>query len=177
MTVRPRIQRAFLTWLEEARARLRVPLHVERRTDRRMTVHFDGLSRSIEATLSRQGLSVSVLKGDTWWDWVYDDDVVPVRVRGGQVCDSCSGNERMIYPHRVALWCDHLFEPFLEWINTTLAVIWAVSLGRSSGCRWATLIPYGRTIEFAEQGLDENYLIVLCATGPVSVPTVDAACL
>jgi hypothetical protein len=55
------------------------------------------------------------------WDFLLDMDTEPRRVPGGYVCDLCPSEPRPVFPNRPALWTDHLFEPFLEWVNESLA--------------------------------------------------------
>lgn len=45
----------------------------------------------------------------------------PKRAPGCFVCGLCQACQRALVQTRQALWADHLFEPFLCWVNDTLA--------------------------------------------------------
>ncbi len=49
---------------------------------------------------------------------------------------------RKVYPTRETLWCDHMFEPFLKWVNEKLAPArWLqLSCTGDRGASWAKLI-------------------------------------
>ena len=62
MTVRPRIQRCFVGWLETARPRLSVQPRVIKRSDHLLRMTFDGITPAIRANLSRYDI-------DVWVEW------------------------------------------------------------------------------------------------------------
>ncbi|MFC7478460.1 hypothetical protein ACFQS7_29340 [Dankookia sp. GCM10030260] len=121
MAVRPRIQRCFVAWLEEARPRLAAQPRILRRDDLRLRMSFAGLTPVIGATLSRYDIDVCVEWREVLWDFVYSEYVAVRGRRGAYVCAACAPEARAFYPSREALWQGHLFEPFLKWVNGTLA--------------------------------------------------------
>jgi hypothetical protein len=77
-----------------------------------------------------------------FWDFLLDPDSEPKRVPGGYVCDLGPPESRSVFPNRPALWTDHLFEPFLEWVNETLAKAkWLALYGSPDYATWARLLP------------------------------------
>jgi hypothetical protein len=69
--------------------------------------------------------------------------VLPQRGENGYVCGHCEAEARKTFPNLEALWRDHLFEPFLEWVNKKLATAEAVGFygSLSSGWTHAELLP------------------------------------
>ena len=144
MTVRPRIQRCFVGWLETARPRLSIQPRVTRRCDRLLQMAFDGLTPAIGANLSRYDIDVWVEWHGVCWDFVFNEYIQVAGQRGAYVCGACLPEARTIYASREALWRDHLFEAFLAWINDILAPASALALYRSElGSTWGTLVRDG----------------------------------
>jgi hypothetical protein len=108
---RPRIQRAFLRWFQENRRRFNVRIELSQITD-------------------WQGES---------WDMLISLDAIPEASPAGYRCTLCE-NAHRTWPTREALWRDHLFEPFLEWANQSLAAATWLRLYRTreGGSSWAT---------------------------------------
>ena len=66
--VRPRIQRAFFSWLIQNRHRLAFDLLIEGRTDHFINFSFIGVNRAISAALTTYEINVSVEWNDECWD-------------------------------------------------------------------------------------------------------------
>ena len=144
MTVRPRIQRCFIGWLETARPRLSIQPRVTRRSDCLLQMAFDGLPPAIGAHLSRFEIDVWVEWDGVGWDLVFNEYIQVAGRRGAYVCEACPPEARTTYASREALWRDHLFEAFLTWINNTLAPASALALYRSDlGSTWVKLLRDG----------------------------------
>lgn len=131
-SVRPRIQRAFLDWLRANRRRFVVAPRIETRTDRWIRITFDGITPIIAVYVGRDGVGVDVEHGGEWFDTLTDLDVALRHRRDGYFCAMCDTAEREYFPTRQALWIDHLFEPFLGWVNDKLAP-----------ARWLRLVTIG----------------------------------
>lgn len=117
---RRRIQRAFLTWLHENRARfLTAPPRVVKRTDQSVDLSLPGLNPVMGISLGRP-LVVTVEWQGWFWDLLGDFDVSLHRVPGGYQNWWGPPESERIYPSREALWIACQFEPFLEWVNTVL---------------------------------------------------------
>lgn len=118
-SIRPRLQRAFFDWFRENRRRFAVAPHIDARTDRWIRITFDGITPIIATYVGRDGVSVDVERGGEWFDTLADLDVAMRRGRDGYFCKMCETAEREYFSTREALWIEHLFEPFLGWINVT----------------------------------------------------------
>lgn len=137
--VRPRIQRAFFRWLAENRQRFFVPIQITKRTDRRIEISFVGLNPVVSVLLTNE-IGVSVIWGNEFWDYLSCFEVNPLHVENGYICTFCVSEIHEIFPDREALWCDHLFEPFLEWVNSTLVPASHIGLyGTLNSCTYAEL--------------------------------------
>jgi hypothetical protein len=122
----PAIELSLLEWLKDAqstattRGRRGVePGHIE--------FSFEGINSALGTVLifdetdAFVELDVFVDYEGQNWDLILELQCEPVGVAGGYVCDMCEPEDRNVFPTREALWRDHLFEPFLEWINEKLA--------------------------------------------------------
>lgn len=137
---RPRIQRHFLDWLKTNQSRLAIPLSLQSRTDRQMTFSLVGLTPAIEVTLTDE-IGIHVIREKEWWDALLFFEAWPVKKEAGFICQYCEPEFIVPYPSREALWTDHMFEPFLDWVNETLAKMRWLSLSQTEdgGGRWADL--------------------------------------
>ena len=117
---RPRIQRAFVLWFRENRARFKVPVRLTTVTHAGIMLNFPSHTECLCVLLSRGDLSVHVKWQGVAWDMLISLDAWPEPVNGGYRCSLCLG-EIEIWPTREAIWIDHLFEAFLSWVNECLA--------------------------------------------------------
>ena len=140
MAVRPRIQRAFLAWLEEARPRLKRQIVIGRRTDRVLEFTFDVGAPFLYGWLSRCEISIAVDNEGICWDLLADFDAYPQRAFGGVICRLCPTDNQRVFASREELWCDHLFEPLLVWVNEELAPSRAIAFFGGGGGTWARLV-------------------------------------
>lgn len=135
------IQRAFLTWLEENRPRFAIEIKLGRRTDDVQEFAFVGINSAISGVLTTWEIEVFASHEDECWDFLLDVDAEPKRVPGGYVCDLCPPESRPVFPNRPALWTTELFEPFLEWVNDSLAKAkWLALYGNPDYATWARLL-------------------------------------
>lgn len=119
--VRPQIQRTFLRWFKTSRTRFAVPPLIVRRTDRRLTLAFAGITPLISAFLSSENINVVVEIDRTSMDTLFDSDLFLKRDQHGYFCALCNWQSRENHPSRESLWIEHVFEPFLRWVNDALA--------------------------------------------------------
>ena len=163
-------QRAFLTWLEEARSKIQVPIRVEKQTRGDVEFSFGGIPTILRGRTSfrryamppnrrRRVPAQKVSFGEmyiwvTWqhetWDLLRDWDAFPLKTENGYVCDQCPVENRQTFPDLDAIWKDHLFEPLLQWINEDLASACAIGiyqLRHDDGARWAKLLRQGNDRE------------------------------
>jgi len=121
-------------------SRLSVPLAFESRTDRVMTFSFAGLTRALEVTLTHE-IGIHAMHGSEWWDALIFFEASPMKKPEGYICEDCLPEHAVLYPSRKDLWVDHMFEPFLVWVNETLSGMHWLSLSQTDcgGGRWADL--------------------------------------
>jgi hypothetical protein len=76
------------------------------------------------------------------WDYLDCFDFCPKAVLGGYVCHMCYPEAQKLYPSCEALWRDHTFEPFLEWVNGKLVKAKWIGLYATEdrGCTWGKLL-------------------------------------
>jgi hypothetical protein len=139
------IQRVFLRWLNENRTSFNVTFRLGKITSECVELHFNNYPGCLSACLSRVGLGVYVEWEGQPWDALIDYDAYMHQVSGGYKCDLCvheNGESAELFPTREALWLDHLFLPFLKWVNETLVYAhWLrISCINDRGCTWAKLI-------------------------------------
>ncbi len=121
---RPRraLHRAFARWLELNLHRFAIPLRFTKRTDEVWNFAFVGVTEVLSGWINTYEITVAAEWDGAAWDLIFDVDASPVRVSDGFVCRICCSDKRVVFPSREALWADHLFEPFIDWVNGTLAV-------------------------------------------------------
>lgn len=140
MTIRSRIQRAFFTWLDEARPRLKQNISILLRTDRHVEFAFPSATDALRGSLNRSGLVVAVEYEATCWDLLVAYDAVPKKVADGHICKLCLPDSQTVFASREDLWRDHLFDPLLRWINEELATATGLALFEGKGYTRAGLV-------------------------------------
>lgn len=102
---------------------------------------FSGLNPEvIYAAIRPEGIMVVVEQSGKFYDALFDLDIEVKRTTKGYTCQSCDVEDQVIFPTREDLWRDHLFEPFLAWVNEKLAVARGIRIAINNGCTWAKLI-------------------------------------
>jgi hypothetical protein len=86
----------------------------------------------------------------------------------------CYPEAQKLYPSREALWRDHTFEPFLEWVNDKLVKAKWIGLyaTENKGCTWGKLL----SLTFRGTGRRTMGKALLCRCGRmrwVSLEAVD----
>jgi hypothetical protein len=139
---RRKIQRAFLSWLEDNRGRLALDITLGKRTDTVQEFTFAGINPAISGALTTWEIEVWAIRDDHRWDLLLNLEAEPKRVPGGFVCDLCTLDARRVFLDRPALWTDHLFEGLLVWVNDNLArAKWLALFGSPEQASWARLLP------------------------------------
>jgi hypothetical protein len=122
-----RFCRALVDWLSDAEPRLALALRVDKQDSESIEVSFVGINTAVGAIIKYGEtdafveLEVFVDWEGSNWDLILNLDCEPVCRADGYVCSMCLPEDQKMFPGREALWRDHLFEPFLEWINEKLA--------------------------------------------------------
>lgn len=140
---RPRIQRAFVCWFRENRGRFKTSVRVAKISARLVELHFPGHPACLSACLSPDELNVYVTWQGECWDLLCSLEASPFHTAEGWKCRQCvfeHGDSGRLFPSRESLWQDHLFEPFLRWVNEKLAPARWLRVSRTQGATWAELI-------------------------------------
>ena len=142
MKARAGIQREWLRWLSENRQRFAVPIRITRRTDRGIEMAFVGANPILSAILTRWEINIAVEWQGECWDLVESHEAYARSSTSGYFCFLCIPEARVFYPSREALWREHLFETFLEWVNDRLLKArWIGIYGsRELGVTWVKLL-------------------------------------
>ena len=139
MKPRPKLQRVFVHWLAENRRHFRVPVHIESITYRGIRLRFEAPFACLTASLRGSDFSVIAEVDGEYWDMLLSLDAFPIRANGRYKCSLCE-EPCQLWPSRRALWIDHLFEPFLKWVNERLGYASGVDIGKTTGgSTWAEL--------------------------------------
>jgi hypothetical protein len=130
-----------MEWVSLQGERLHSPLQVTECRDRYMRWRFARLTPVIEVVLTTWQLSVVVNWQGGCWDCLVDFEAMPRSTPAGYACLLCPSTHPQSWSSREALWRDHVFEPFLAWVNTELSSARWLGLYQSeeSGFRWAVL--------------------------------------
>jgi hypothetical protein len=119
----------FLKWLDEPEACLSIPVREEPYIGERIGLVFQGINAEIDGFVTCRELTVSVNREGQDWETLLSLDIdARRRRRGGFICSICDPKDRIVFPTLGALWRDHLFEPFLVWVNQELAVAEEIGL-------------------------------------------------
>jgi hypothetical protein len=110
-----------MRWYRVNKNRFLVPLSFQERSDQFLNWHFLGIDRVVTGFLGRHEITVPVEWGGECWDLLVSLDVMPTKQGQNHICGFCLPEHQIPYPDRASLWKDHLFEPFLTWVNNTLA--------------------------------------------------------
>lgn len=146
---RSRIHRCFIEWLETARPRLAIQPRLTARKNGVLAFSFDGITEAINAGLSIGSLNICVYWNDDFWDYLYSEDISVGRRHGLYECLLCQPEQRTPYATREALWVEHVFEFFAEWINERLDPATHLAIYGIGGIRDARLVsdttPFSRS--------------------------------
>jgi hypothetical protein len=134
--------RAFFQWLNANQSRfLTPPFQRIKRTDRLFTFTMPGLNPLLSFGLSTWEIGVHVEYQGVWWDTLIYFESNPKAVADGYLCTLCDAEFQKIYPSREALWIEHDFEPFLDWVNKELtSTRWLALDGALNEATWAKLV-------------------------------------
>jgi len=115
------LHNSFFQWYAVNENRFAIKLHMLKHTGRCLEIGFGGINPILTAHLVKNEIAVIVESQGTYWDMILDLDARPKHVPGGYMCGYCLEEYRRTFPSLEALWYDHLFEPFLQWVNDDLA--------------------------------------------------------
>lgn len=125
---RRRFHEVFFQWYAAHEEKFAIKLELLKRTDRGLDIGFCKIDRIVTAVFTDSEIAINVDWQDTFWDVIQWFEAPPKKVPGGYVCDLCPQDDRPVFSSREDLWNDHIFEPFLAWVNDDLATAEAISL-------------------------------------------------
>ena len=135
------IHLCFLNWIGSSKSRLQIQIEPRDCRRRFLEFGFKGITPALKALLDDENLLVSVDRRGECWDLIYASEISVRRHDGMYECGECTPDQRTRYDTPEALWIDHLFEPFLQWINEELSQAASLALYGSDGFRDARLVP------------------------------------
>lgn len=137
-------QKAFADWLDVNQPRFALAVKLKMGKSGSVSVELSNQPACLRIHANRINLGVWVHWDAITWDALLDLDVLAVRTRQGYRCRLCE-EAVQFWPDLELLWADHLFEPFLQWINASYAKAQAITLlGNAATCTTAQLYRYGQ---------------------------------
>ena len=99
----------------------------------------------VSASLRANELTVKAEMDGINYDYLLSIDLSPTHSQQGYVCELCEPVDRKIYRTRTEFLRQHMFEPFLEWVNGVLVLARWIALYsiNGTGTTWAKLINDG----------------------------------
>jgi hypothetical protein len=136
---RPHFQRAFVEWLKFNASRFLVSVRISCVNSQGVALCFPDHPPYLAVWLDQAGLNVSVEWQGECKDLLLSLDAVPQFEHGIYRCSLCVDADQS-WPTLAALWCDHLYEPFLSWVNGELATARKLRIYEiEGGSTWAEL--------------------------------------
>ena len=136
---RPRIHRALVRWLKKNSTRFEVPLHMTK-IKGNFRFCFENYPDWLFVQIFRNDLAVSVEWRGRWFDALLWQHSFPIVIRGGYSPEMWDRNDpRPVFPSLEVMWQEYLFEPFLRWVNNTLAPARGLQILRTEGFIMARL--------------------------------------
>ena len=156
---RRRIQRAFYLWLMASYGKFAIPVTVSRRRDLFLECRLAGITSALKITLTSYDLVVAAEINGECWDLLACFEADPKKIQERYECSLCDPETRSTHLSREAIWRDGIFEPFLNWVNDTLAKCeWlAFYQNKPSGSSWAKI---GMAPDKMESEFDCLYSVV-----------------
>jgi hypothetical protein len=139
------IQHSFFRWYRKNRTRFLIPFRISKISADYVKMYFQNYPDCLSVSLSRNAIGVYVEWQGEPWDELIDYDASPFPTSGGYKCKQCvyeNGDSATLFSSREEMWLDHVFNPFLNWVNTVLAPArWLrISSVGDGGATWAKVI-------------------------------------
>ena len=138
----PKFQRAFFRWFESNKSRFSIPVRLKLFKGAKVKIEFKNHPECLRITANESNLGVRVYWNGEPWDGLLELDVSPVKTRDGDgfSCRLCLDQEKK-WSSLEELWADHLFEPFLRWVNKDFANAKSLRLfGGHKSTTWGQLM-------------------------------------
>ena len=158
------LQGAFITWHATNKDRFLIPVSVKMRHDRSLTILLHGVNPIIKISLDDRDLVAATELQGRCIDLLFSFESCPTKLAGGRYCcELCTDEPQRVFESLEDLWIDHLFEPFLEWVNETLVPSPWLSLNDVGGATYAKLLQENPTTELVQT--DDSFSIVVPVMG------------
>ncbi len=184
MKFRKRVFRSFQAWYSTNQANFRRKLSVIERSESRLVLAVDGIPKQVMTILfeicygKSRSLNVAAnfhLNGECldsagWFD------AAPLRVAEGYRCSLCEDrSSSTVYPSIEALWVEHVFVPWMIWINEALTSLSRIDFCQKpdGGTSWVNFIQ-DEAIRKADEAI-ASFSIQGTATLKGSVGNVDVS--
>lgn len=141
----PKFQRAFFRWFEINHSRFSIPVRLKPLKGAMVKIEFKNHPECLTITANESNLGVWIYWDGEPWDGLLELDVSPVKTRDGDgfCCRLCLDHAKK-WSTLEELWVDHLFEPFLKWVNKDFANAKSLRLfGGYKSTTWGQLISDG----------------------------------
>jgi hypothetical protein len=145
----PKFQRALFRWFEANHTRFSIHVSLKSLKGSKMQIEFANHPECLRITADASNLGVWVYWNGEPWDGLLDLDVIPVKIRNGVGfgCQFCLDKTKT-WSTLEELWADHLFEPFLKWVNKDFSKAKTLRLfGKHNSTTWANLSSYGLPVD------------------------------
>ena len=151
--MQPDIQGAFIAWLATNKNRFLVPVSVGTRTNHFLDILLGGVNPIIQISLNDRDLVAATEWQGRCIDFLFSFESCPAQLANGRYCcELCTDEPQRVFESLEDLWTDHLFEPFVMWVNEKLVPSPWLSLNYIGGATYAMLLQEKPTTELVEAG-------------------------
>ena len=158
------IQGAFIAWLATNKDRFLIQVSAGIRDDRSLTILLQGVNPIIQISLNDRDLVAATELHGKCIDLLFSFESCPEQLaNGGYYCKLCTDEPQRVFESLEDLWIDHLFKPFLAWVNEKLAPSPWLSLNDVGGTTYAMLLQETPTTELVQT--DDSFSIVIPVMG------------
>ena len=158
--MQPDIQGAFIAWLATNKNRFLVPVSVGTRTTHSLDILLGGVNPIIQISLNDRDLVAATEWQGRCIDFLFSFESCPAQLANGRYCcELCTDEPQRVFESLEDLWIDHIFEPFLVWVNEKLVPSPWLSLNDLGGATYAMLLQEKPTTELVEA--DDSFSIVV----------------
>lgn len=138
--------KAFAIWYLANQDSFVVPLTIIKRTKHFVILSLNGLHPALYFELRGQRgypqVNVTIEWNGEWWDFLCCFETITNFCDGGYYDEGRYEEYRKYFPTREALWEDHIFVEFRDWLNNTLLSARYLGIYEidGGGYRWAKLL-------------------------------------
>ena len=158
--MQPDIQGAFIAWLATNKNRFLVPVSVGTRTNHSLDILLGGVNPIIKISLNNRDLVAEAELQGKCIDFLFSFESCPTKLADGSYyCELCADEAHRVFESLEDLWTDHLFEPFVTWVNEKLVPSPWLSLNDLGGATYAMLLQEKPATELVQT--DDSFSIVV----------------